>query len=145
MLIDDTLSKHCEVKEIAGVPSPGSSPKLAASEAGVVLTYHAGADWGHKKVEVAFKGCFAFSLGVPNDEALHGHRLWGKGLQYYSFHEVIGSDWIADMMRRNRVHHRHSDNLFSGLRHFIITFQDMTFECVAHDYKVASIEQEAGR
>ena len=143
MLIDDALSTHCEVTELAGVPSPGTSaaPSLSASDTGVMLRYSSGPT-GRRDVEVTFEDCLALSLGVPNDEALNGHRLWGRGLQYYAFQEVFSSDWIADMRQRNRAHHRHSEELFEGLRHFIVTFQDKTFECVAKGFTIAPAEQE---
>lgn len=34
----------------------------------------------------------------------------------------------------NAVHPRHSSANYDSLRHFIITFHDSTFECVARDF-----------
>ena len=33
---------------------------------------------------VEFEGCRSIKFGSPNDEALAGHALWGKGLEFYA-------------------------------------------------------------
>ncbi|SDA86148.1 hypothetical protein [Mesorhizobium qingshengii] len=78
----------------------------------------------------------AFQFGPPNDEALSGHRLYGLGLQPYSAFEVVNSSWIASLEEANRVHPRHMPELFSGRRHFILTFHDSTLEFIARDFQV---------
>src|SRR5688572_6872065 len=37
---------------------------------------------------IRFDGVKEWAYGYPNDEALHTHPLWGKGLTFYAFHEV---------------------------------------------------------
>ncbi len=76
-------------------------------------------------------------FGPPNDEAFSGHPLARRGLQPYSAFEVHNSSWLKMRIKMNRVHHRHSDSLFTGLRHFIFTFHDSTFECLARAFTVA--------
>jgi hypothetical protein len=77
------------------------------------------------------------TLGPPNDETLHGHRLAKKGLQPYGAFEVINSEWIRLLEQMNSVHHRHDRERFlEGKRHFIITFHDSVFECIACGYEV---------
>lgn len=78
----------------------------------------------------------AFQFGPPNDEALSGHRLYGLGLQPYSAFEVVNSSWIASLEEANRVHPGHMPELFSGRRHFILTFHDSTLEFIARDFQV---------
>jgi hypothetical protein len=36
----------------------------------------------------------------------------------------------------NRVHPRHNPAQFADLRHFVLQFQDSTFECAAKGYRV---------
>lgn len=77
------------------------------------------------------------TLGPPNDEAFGGHRLAKKGLEPYGAFEVINSEWIQLLEKMNSVHHRHNRERFlEGKRHFIITFHDSVFECVACSYGV---------
>jgi hypothetical protein len=71
--------------------------------------------------------------GRPNDEAHGAHPLAKFGLGFYGFYEVHDSPWIREMMIANRVHPRHSDSLFDGLRHFIACFKDVKFECVCRE------------
>ena len=77
------------------------------------------------------------SLGPPNDEAFGGHRLAKVGLHPYGAFEVINSEWTQLLEKMNSIHPRHDRELFlEGKRHFIITFHDSVFECVAHGYRV---------
>ena len=79
----------------------------------------------------------AFQFGPPNDEALGGHRLYALGLEHYSAFEVLNSSWIASLEQANRVHPRHTPELFSGCRHVILTFHDSTLEFIARDFSVS--------
>lgn len=90
----------------------------------------------NQRVVVKFTDVDSVNFGGSNDEALDGHQLWGKGLVHYSFHEVIGSKWIATRERENSVHGYHRPARFARLRHFAFTFHDETFECLAHDFAV---------
>lgn len=74
-----------------------------------------------------------YKYGGPNDEAHGAHPLAKFGLGIYGLYEVHDSPWIREMMIANRVHPRHSDSLFDGLRHFIACFKDVKFECVCRE------------
>jgi hypothetical protein len=53
---------------------------------------------------VEFKRVASVKKGSPNDEVLHGHPLWGSGLEFYQAHEVRNSPWIKELTDVNRVH-----------------------------------------
>jgi hypothetical protein len=91
---------------------------------------------GESIVILKFKRYESFGFGAPNDEAISGHPLYQKGLQPNSAFEVMNSPWIGSLEEMNRVHQHHSRERFARLRHFIITFHDSTFECVAESYSV---------
>jgi hypothetical protein len=76
-------------------------------------------------------------FGPPNDEGLEGHPLYSRGLDYHNCFEVRESSWIRSFERMNRVHMWHDATRFARYRHFIITFQDSTFECIAERYRVS--------
>ena len=80
---------------------------------------------------VEFKQVTSVKIGSPNDEVLHGHPLWGSGLEFHRAHVVRNSRWIAELMDTNRVHERFDEARWSGTYHFILTFHDETLECVA--------------
>ena len=88
---------------------------------------------------VTFKGVAATYFGSPNDEALRGHPLHDRGLKHYSAFDVANSEWIASLERMNRVHPYHKAERFRELRHYVFTFHDSTFECVAKGYAVELI------
>ncbi len=103
---------------------------VLAGQGWLILCY-IGANPGEDLVAVKFDSPRAHDLGGPNDEALHGHPLFERGLDAYGIYEVLGSSWIRAMERMNSVHPRHRPERFASLRHFIFTFHDVTFECVA--------------
>lgn len=91
---------------------------------------------------IEWHGCRGAVLGSPNDEGLHGHRLWEHGLRevgYYNAAEVHGSVWIAEVERVAKAHVRHRPETVLGLRHFILMFHDTTFECIARGYTVTKV------
>ena len=74
---------------------------------------------------------YAHYCGSPNDEALEGHPLYPRGLKSYGIFEVESSSWVRSLERMNSVHPGHGSDRFQNLRHFMFTFRDTCFECVA--------------
>jgi hypothetical protein len=72
-------------------------------------------------------------FGFPNDEVLHGHRLYGHGLGWYGLHVVEDSTWIAELARIEPVHDRAPAEPFARSKHYTLGFHDSTLEAVARD------------
>jgi hypothetical protein len=87
---------------------------------------------------VRFKRPLACYFGLPNDEALSGHPLYNRGLQPCRAYEVGGSSWIAELSKRNSVHPSHTSDSFADMHHYLFTFKDELFECVAAGYELDS-------
>ena len=85
---------------------------------------------------VRFDRCSASLFGPPNDEAFAGHPLASRGLGPYSAVVVESSSWIRGLDRMNSVHPHHRPEASDSLRHFILSFHDSVFECVAKGYTV---------
>lgn len=130
-------------------------PHLLQSEYKVFLTYYVNdvqSDWDgtivevndpnsnqpHKIAVVEWLFCAGAVLGGLNDEAISGHRLWGKGLEdcVYGAALVQNSSWIEEIRKGNSVHPYHKNAMHSDLKHFILLFHDSTFECVAKSYSI---------
>ena len=80
-------------------------------------------------------------FGLPNDEAISGHPLAKHGLKPYSYFEVMGSSLIKAMEKINKIHPSHNKAKFmEGKRHFVFSFHDSLFECVAHDFTLTILE-----
>jgi hypothetical protein len=133
------------VTPLEGVPQcdPGAPvPMVIAAEGTAIVAYYAPleVDWDTARPEdipedgvvvLQFGGVLALMFGAPNDEALHGHPLAGRGLDAYGAYRVEHSSWVRRLERMSRVHPQHSPERFSRLQHFVLTFHDSTLECVA--------------
>lgn len=84
---------------------------------------------------LTFKGCLLTKFGYPNDEALGGHPLYERGLRCYGAFEVLNSSWAAAVAAQNRHSFPDTRDDYAG-RHFIFTFHDSTFECLAMELAV---------
>ncbi|MDQ3329395.1 MAG: hypothetical protein M3552_01870 [Planctomycetota bacterium] len=99
-----------------------------------------------KDLGVAVLECINASsakMGYPNDEGLPEHPLWDHGLSAIesSIVDVSGSQWLADVRDQQD---RSAKRIWGGrgtkwtpstglLKHFVITFKEATFECIAED------------
>lgn len=90
---------------------------------------------------IRFIRATAHFFGPPNDEAFSGHPLAKRGLKPYGAFEVLSSSWIRALESMNSVHPCHRPESFSSCRHFIVTFHDTIFECIAHNF---AVEQPSG-
>lgn len=129
------------VVPLTNLPAPDAGapkPVVLADENRAIVAYYA-PDWDTAKPEdlgdeevavLRFDAVLSFMFGDPNDEALNGHPLFERGLQFYAAHRVEQSSWVRQLELMNRVHPLHNAEAFSRLRHFIVTFHDSTFECV---------------
>ena len=110
----------------AGVPAP----MILATDKNLLLCYET-FPGGETLALLRFSRPYAHYFGSPNDEALEGHLLYPCGLKSYGIFEVEDSSWIRSLERMNSVHPTHRSDRFRNLRHFIFTFHDTCFECVA--------------
>ncbi|MBI1765509.1 MAG: hypothetical protein HYR56_29180 [Acidobacteria bacterium] len=85
---------------------------------------------------VKFSRCYSSMFGPPNDEAFHGHPLASRGLTPYGAFVIEISSWIRQLERMNSVHWRHDPDRFWTRKHYVLSFHDSTFECVADGYTV---------
>ncbi|MBL8020661.1 MAG: hypothetical protein JNM27_13405 [Leptospirales bacterium] len=126
-----------------------SGAALFQSETSTFLTFNAvqstggGSVWENVGTAlIEFESCFATRFGSPNDEGLPEHPLYGLGLQAYGIWEVLNSEWAgAEEQRAQKTTKRiwgsrgHELGTNSIGRHFIFTFHDSTFECLAGGFK----------
>ena len=89
---------------------------------------------------VEFRAYSSFMFGAPNDEAFAGHPLANRGLHPYGAFQIENSSWIRQLEQMNSVHPYHKPERFERLKHFVFTFHDSTFECVATGFTVSEHE-----
>lgn len=115
-----------------------SGPMLLKTDNSTFLTFNA-VRMKEDKRETAgtgvieILGCSITKFGYPNDEALGGHPLAKKGLRSYGVFEVLRSSWVRAKTEQNRVCFPRTPD--SKQRHFVLTFHDSTFECIADDLR----------
>lgn len=83
---------------------------------------------------VEFRLTCIYMFGAPNDESFAGHPLALRGLEPYGAFEIEDSSWIRQLERMNSVHGRHNSSRYARLRHYVFSFHDSTFECVAESF-----------
>lgn len=150
-----TIDKFDRVIELDGVPqsSVGSPrPILLCDERRLLLAYileDEPIDWdnlpdlpdepdlGESIALVEIEAYKSFRFGGPNDETIHGHPLWSRGLRPYGAFRVEKSSWIRSLEKINSVHDRHNPKYYDDLRHLIFTFHDSMFECAATGFQIS--------
>ncbi len=148
----DEQDQVIELKDVPQSSVGAPMPIVVAGEHEVFLTYYlqdTPEDWdgtwvrlvdadsaGEPVAVVKFQSCCAHMFGPPNDEAFHGHPLAARGLAPYGVFEVQHSSWIRRLEQMNAVHPSHDKQRFmQDKRHFVFSFHDSTFECIAHGFE----------
>jgi hypothetical protein len=89
-------------------------------------------------IRFTFSLCSSIRFGSPNDEVLHGHPLYGRGLEFYQAHIVRNSAWLAELNVINSAHSQYRGP--SDETHFLFAFHDDTFEAIADEVRVEEFE-----
>jgi hypothetical protein len=74
-------------------------------------------------------GLEAHYFGPPYVDAVNRHPLHSRGVDIYGAFEVHDSSWIRELRQI-------SGSRIEG-RHFILTFHDTTFECIARSFTIS--------
>jgi hypothetical protein len=69
---------------------------------------------------------------------MHGHPYHKLGLRSYSFYELLDSDLVKSLDDTQKVHPFYNPKQSYLGNHYIITFHDSMFECVATDFEIRS-------
>lgn len=85
---------------------------------------------------VEFINCYNYKFGGINDEVISGHPLYSHGLEAYEAHEMIHSKWLDEEEKINSIHSNYSHAVWEKRKHYIFTFHDEIFECIAEGYRV---------
>ncbi len=118
------------VEVLADWPQPCTvgEPRVQAGEGPLRISYLTSDD---KVAVVEFPVCHRLIYGHPNEEVLHGHPLYRRGLRFFSVHRVLNSSRLAALERANSVHRRHdAGSYLEDKEHYVFTFQDATLECL---------------
>ncbi len=112
-------------------PSPDTAdplPVVLAKDGTVILSYVAGREL---TVVATFPDCAAHLFGASDSKSLQKHPLAERGLKPHGAFEVRDSSWAASFPGRTKKP-----------KHFVFTFHDSIFECVANDIGVELIRED---
>lgn len=88
-------------------------------------------------VMIEFTGCIKSSFGLPNNEILHGHPYYSFGLRSYGFYELENSDLLMQIIEMQSVHAEFNPEKWKFYKHYVITFHDELFECIARKFIIS--------
>jgi len=110
-----------------------SNPKWTAQE-------HVIIDLNTKRSDITalveFDHCYIYKFGGANDEVINGHPLAKHGLERYEAHIIENSSWLEEQVRINSIHRYFNQASWDGYKHYLFTFHDEMFECLAKGYRV---------
>ena len=155
--------EHVVSADIGCQPSfSGSAETIIQTGGKTLVVFHAissklSADGCYDNLDFALVecvGCCRTQFGYPNDEGLPEHPLYSQGLsEIPGVAEVVNSSWSATLGSQMDASARRiwGDQYFKAFKvpqggervfnwkHFIFTFKENTFECIADELKVISV------
>jgi len=135
------IDEHDRLESLQSLPPCSPSvplPIVFSDEQRTLIAYFV--HGGEEFAIVEFPCLDTCMLGGANEEALNGHPLFARGLRSYGAFEVRNSSWIRRLERMNAAHPQHDRAEFlSWRRHFILTFHDSMFECIARDVRMVEL------
>ena len=130
---------------------PGAPmPKVLSSDTELYLIFYPAADDENvnnipvERTSISDKGIcvvrflqvLSHKFGSPNDETLIGHPLYKEGLIPYTAQYLDTSSWIDELAKTDSIHPYHVPSKFKQYKHYIFSFHDNTFECIAKGYSM---------
>jgi hypothetical protein len=140
--LDRVLERFDVPQACTGVPRAA----LLSDESNVSVAYATQKGWNDPNRSatqfaiITFVDYRAHMFGQPDEKAFTGHPLYPRGLEPYSFSEVIGSSWIRQLIKIDETNPYRAEDYYAGSRHFILAFKNSMFECVARGYTYALFE-----
>ncbi|MBI3564987.1 MAG: hypothetical protein HY079_07320 [Elusimicrobia bacterium] len=105
-------------------------PIVLSKDGTVVVSYLAWLGRKHSHIIVTFHPSFGHRFGPPSRLGLAAHPLAARGLKKDGVFEVKGSTLVRDS--------------YGGKgKHYVFTFKDAMFECVAEGYGSETIDEDA--
>jgi hypothetical protein len=150
-----TVDDLDQLVELLSVPKQEPNvpdPAVFAKESLLVLSYWERDDpplhpTTQPMAAVVFEYPYFHLFGPPNDEAISGHPLYNRNLLPGRAYTVKRSSLVRHLEKMNSVHRNHDPRRYDALTHYLFTFRDSVFECVAKAHKATTegvgIEKES--
>lgn len=83
-----------------------------------------------------FRRYLKYTFGIPGNETINGHPYSKLGMRSCAFYELRNSDLIKSLEVMEKVHPYYDSKKWELYKHYILTFHDNMFECVAEDFEI---------
>lgn len=87
-------------------------------------------------VTLKFNVYLKYTFGLPSNETIQGHPYNKLGMKSFSFYELRNSDFITSLQEIEKVHLYYNPEKWKTYKHYILTFHDNMFECIARDFEI---------
>lgn len=138
-----------EISGLISIDVGAPTPTIISNDSNLYIMFYAGRSDSNAEVlqernSVYDKGIYIlkfnlflkYNFGIPGNEIIIGHPYAKLGLQSYAFYELEDSDWIKELMEIESVHPYFNKDKWIGYKHYILTFHDNMFECIARDFEI---------
>lgn len=118
-------------------------PVLLATDSNKLIAFYYGSGQAERVAVVEFDRCLAAMLGEPNEDTLRGYRLHERGLEGWGAFVVHNSAWLAEFKDLARRTNAEFDEPWwdAKFKHYMICFQDSTFQCIAAGFYVRTFAE----
>jgi len=83
-----------------------------------------------------FKAYLKYTFGLPGNETIKRHPYSKLGMKSSSFYELQNSNLIKELQEIEKGHPYYEPNKWNSYKHYILTFHDNIFECIAQDFEI---------
>lgn len=137
-----------EIKGLFEMDFGSPSPTILSNDNNLFIAFYADKQSSlaipHERNTIYDTGIFAlkfkfflkYTFGMPGDETMHGHPYSKLGMEPYSFYELRNSDFIKSLQDIAKIHPYYDPEKWKLYKHFILTFHDNMFECIAQGFEI---------
>jgi len=138
-----------EISGLLSIDVGAPTPTIISNDSNLYLMFYSNEEGGdteelNERNSVYDRGIYVlkfnlflnYKFGIPSNEIIIGHPYSKLGLQPYSFYQLEDSDWIKELMKIDSVHPYYNKEKWASYKHYILTFHDNMFECVAKDFEI---------
>lgn len=137
-----------EIKGLFEIDYGSPSPTILSNDSELYLTFYADREnaveipqqrntvYDTGIVVIKFNMYLKYTFGLPGEETVHGHSYNSLGMESFSFYELRNSDFIKSLQEIEKVHPYYNSEKWNKYKHYILTFHDNMFECIAESFEI---------
>ena len=113
------------------------SPKIISNSNNLYLNFRVD-DENYETVTLKFLNHHLYKIGYPGNETLYYHPYSINGINTSEIYLIKNSDWINELKEIDKNHPYFNEDKWNSLNHYVITFHDDLFECIAKNFEITN-------